>query len=533
MKSQVRIHCAESVCIDYDLCVTCFSQAKHSKEHNPRTHSFNVIEQHSVPIFTDDWGADEELLLLQGAETYGLGSWADIADHIGGYRTKEEVKAHYSSTYIESSNFPLPELADPKDTGGLEKISRDEFLEGKKRRVERRKEEVKALALAPPKQAYKSSVPACHEVAGYMPARLDFETEYANDAEEAVQNMQFEPGDGKNQETGELEPETELKMTVMDIYNERLTQRVEYKRVIFEHKLLQCKRIMAEDKQRIKEERDLLNKAKPLVKIINRADHQAFTDGLVEELNLRTAIGQLQEWRSMGIATLKTGARYEADKLQRQAAQKMQNMGQFDRLAGVNKPKCAPPETKSQTASGYVAPVFREPKVEPKVKPKVEPKLEADLAGGATASPILSLTNGFHHGGGADGATSDTAPLPSGSSQYPAPSHLPLTNGLSNNTLPLRTRFPMTPIPNISPLDLNDENAPDLCLLSEEERELCSVIRVRPRPYLVMKDQILRAAVGQGGSMKKKTCREICRIDTNKASRIHEFFVWQGWLGKG
>jgi len=68
-----------------------------------------------------------------------------------------------------------------------------------------------------------------------MPGRLEFETEHANEAEEAVQHMQFDPGDGINPKTGELEPEMELKMTVMDIYNSRLTQRAERKKVIFEH----------------------------------------------------------------------------------------------------------------------------------------------------------------------------------------------------------------------------------------------------------------------------------------------------------
>ncbi|KAG9541715.1 hypothetical protein KCU60_g22907, partial [Aureobasidium melanogenum] len=107
----VRIRCADDDCSNYDLCVPCFGEGKSSGKHDPATHSFQVIEQHSIPIYVEDWGADEELLLLEGAETYGLGSWADIADHIGGYRTKDEVRDHYIETYINSSKFPLPERA--------------------------------------------------------------------------------------------------------------------------------------------------------------------------------------------------------------------------------------------------------------------------------------------------------------------------------------------------------------------------------------------------------------------------------------
>lgn len=38
---------------------------------------------------------------------YGLGNWADIAEHVGG-RTKEECYEHYMRTYIESPDYPLP-----------------------------------------------------------------------------------------------------------------------------------------------------------------------------------------------------------------------------------------------------------------------------------------------------------------------------------------------------------------------------------------------------------------------------------------
>jgi transcriptional adapter 2-alpha len=38
---------------------------------------------------------------------YGLGNWADIAEHVGG-RTKEECHDHYVQTYIQSEQYPLP-----------------------------------------------------------------------------------------------------------------------------------------------------------------------------------------------------------------------------------------------------------------------------------------------------------------------------------------------------------------------------------------------------------------------------------------
>jgi len=260
--------------------VPCFAEGKSSGKHDPATHAYQVIEQHSIPIFTEDWGADEELLLLEGAETYGLGSWADIADHIGGFRNKDEVREHYINTYVNSPLFPLPERASPEDTTLSDEIPRDEFLARKKRRIETRKDAAKNAPPMDPKQKPTSSVPSCHVVQGFMPGRNEFETEYFNEAEEAVQHMQFEPGDGIDPRTGQLEPETELKMTVMDIYNHRLTARLQRKRVIFQHDLLEYRENAAIDKKRTKEERDLYNKMKPFGRMMNKEDFEAFTSGI-------------------------------------------------------------------------------------------------------------------------------------------------------------------------------------------------------------------------------------------------------------
>ncbi|KAI5280147.1 Transcriptional adapter ada2, partial [Ascosphaera aggregata] len=336
----VRINCASPVCQDYDLCVPCFAEGFSSKQHDPRTHPYYVIEQNSVPIFTPDWGADEELLLLEGAEIYGLGSWADIADHIGGYRSKDEVRDHYIETYINSSKFPLPERADPVDTRLQDEISKEEFQARKKRRIEERKEAAKLAQQTPasPKKKPTASVPACHEVQGYMPGRLEFEHEYLNEAEEGVQSMSFEPSSVANlSKDGQLDAEMELKMTVKDIYISRLDERVKRKKIIFEHDLLDYRKNQALEKKKTKEGRELLNKAKPFAQMLNHADFIEFTKALEYEQNLRIAIAQLQEWRNMGIADLKSGEIYEQDKAARLQRQALSHAGQFDRMNAQNR----------------------------------------------------------------------------------------------------------------------------------------------------------------------------------------------------
>ncbi|KAF2801389.1 transcriptional adaptor 2 [Mytilinidion resinicola] len=486
----VRIRCANAACHEYDLCVPCFADGKFSRDHDPKTHSFQVIEQHSIPIFTEDWGADEELALLEGAETYGLGSWADIADHIGGCRMKDEVRQHYIDTYLNSSKFPLPEHASPNDKRLSDAVPREVFQARKKRRIEDRKEDARNAPPATPKQKPTASVPACHEVQGYMPGRLEFETEYFNEAEEAVQHMQFDPGDGVNQRTGETEPEMELKMTVMDIYNSRLDARVERKKIIFEHKLLEYKKNALADKKRTKEERELMNKAKPFARMMKHEDFKSFCEGLEYEHNLRQAIGCLQEWRQLQIGDLKSGEKYEQEKQLRQS--RGPPVGQFDRLAASRISKPTPPiETPSATTA------------------LTSPGLALRLNNGlSTPPPDRVLPNGTNGVNGTNG----------------------LTNGVG--MAHVKPKFSIQALPNTVPLKFGKENQADLHLLTPEEQEVCSMLRIMPKPYMVIKEAMLREALKQGGSMKRKMAREVCKIDANKCGKLFDFFVYSGWISK-
>ena len=419
---QVRIHCVDPACKDYDLCVTCFSNGEKSHQHKPESHCFQVVEQHSVPIFTDDWGADEEALLLEGAETYGLGSWADIADHIGGYREKDEVRDHYINTYINSSQFPLPEHASPADRRLAEEWPREKFQARKKRRIEERKDAAKDAPPAPPKKKPTSSVPACHEVQGYMPGRLEFEVEHLNDAEEAVQHMQFEVGEGIPLPSGELDPETVLKMTVMDMYNSKLDARVERKRFIFEHELLENRRNTAFERKKTKEERDLYNKLKPFARVMGKQDFDTFSQDLEKELNLRVAISQLQEWRSLKIADCQTGQKYENEKAMRAARIAASN--NYERFATNSRP---PKDFKNQIE---------------------------------TNSSVTALTSGelpFR--------ISETQPANEKTEKTPLADGSGNANA-ANNPLAAqqRPKFSMAPLPNniSGPLKLTNENSPDL-----------------------------------------------------------------------
>jgi transcriptional adapter 2-alpha len=495
--STVRISCGDPACREYDLCVPCFGEGKKSKNHDPQTHAFHVVEQNSIPIYKEDWGADEELLLLEGSERYGLGSWADVAEHIGGYREKDEVRDHYIDTYVDSSLFPLPDLADPADTALFDEIPKETFQARKKQRIEERTEAAKTAPPATPKQKPTASVPACHEVQGFMPGRLEFETEFANDAEEAVQHMSFEPGDGIDPVTGQMDEETHLKMTVFDIYNSRLMSRTERKRIIFEHNLLDYKKNQLLEKKRTKEEKDILHKAKPFARMMNRKDFETFNNDLLLEHNLRVAITQLQEWKQMGVKDLKEGEKYEHDKLLR--AQRNQPQGQFDRMPQIPKKGQQQQQPDGPTeASKFTTPTLPE---RFQKKPRTVPVF-------ADSKPVVE--NDF------DKMFAETTGTDT-------PSQKP------------KIRYVVQPLNGVTPWKLEEDKsvAPDLQLLSEEEIQLCNAVHVRPKPYIALKEGLLREALKQGGSLKRKEAKAVCKIESQKASKIYDFMIHSGWITKG
>lgn len=287
----MRVSCAE--CLEYDLCVPCFSQGLSSGNHRPY-HDYRIIETNSYPILCSDWGADEEHALIKGLQTLGLGNWQEIADNIGS-RDKNEVQEHYVKYYLNSEYYPIPDIT--RDIND----SQEDFLAERKLRIERFREKPLQLPRKP-----LASVPSCHEVQGFMPGRLEFETEFENDAEGPVKDMSFDSDD---------QPlEIELKLAVLDIYNSRLTIRNERKRLLLENNLLDYRRLQSIDKKRSKEAKDLYNKIKAFARVMKPQDFEEFSKDILQELNCRTKIAQLQEWRSNGITTIEAGHKYERDK---------------------------------------------------------------------------------------------------------------------------------------------------------------------------------------------------------------------------
>ena len=59
-------------------------------------------------------------------------------------------------------------------------------------------------------------------------------------------------------------------------------------------------------------------------------------------------------------------------------------------------------------------------------------------------------------------------------------------------------------------------------LLTDQEKQLCSELRILPKPYLFVKQTILRESARRGGQLQRREVRAMFRIDANKVNRIFD-----------
>lgn len=296
----VLIQCAE--CDDLDLCVECFGAGVELSQHKA-THAYRVLRPLDFPVYVPDWRADEELLLIEGCEQSGLGNWKDIAEHIG---SKDPVacEQHYLHVYINWSGPPRPNpqlLLPATERPAILMPSRVAAVTTK-----RSKKDADTDPVHEPTPAALQSVPANHEITGYMPGRQEFETENENDAELALKDLQFSEDDTSF--------DINLKLAMLDIYSGVLDRRLARRRFVIDHGLLEFRRQQTTDKMRSKEDRDIFQQIKPYARFMTAATFDRLLSGLVREEELRRKNQMLQEYRRHGLRTFAEVARFEAEK---------------------------------------------------------------------------------------------------------------------------------------------------------------------------------------------------------------------------
>ncbi|EOA30269.1 hypothetical protein CARUB_v10013390mg [Capsella rubella] len=353
----VRFKCA--VCMDFDLCVECFSVGVELNRHK-NSHPYRVMDNLSFPLVTSDWNADEEILLLEAIATYGFGNWKEVADHVGS-KTKTECIDHFNSAYMQSPCFPLPDLSRTfgkskeellamskehavkteipalvrlspkeelpmpaeirhKDLGKEDAIDQPlSALAGvkKKGNVPQAKDITKLEAAK--QQSDRSvgekklrlpgeKVPLVTELYGYNLKREEFEIEHDNDAEQLLADMEFKDSD--------TDAEREQKLQVLHIYSKRLDERKRRKEFVLERNLLYPDQY---EMSLSAEEKKIYKSCKVFARFHSKEEHEELIKKVIEEHQILRRIQDLQEAKTAGCKTSSEANRFIEEKRKKEA----------------------------------------------------------------------------------------------------------------------------------------------------------------------------------------------------------------------
>ncbi|XP_044461490.1 transcriptional adapter ADA2b-like isoform X1 [Mangifera indica] len=337
---KIRIKCA--VCPDFDLCIECFSVGAEVTPHKSN-HPYRVMDNLSFPLICPDWNADDEILLLEGIEMYGLGNWTEVAEHVG-TKTKEHCIEHYNSVYMNSPFFPLPDMSHVVGKNRKELLAmakghsedkKGSTMIGELTLKEESPFSPSRVKLEEPHQGGPSGRlisgsnaepqmersfkgkklmlsandgPSLVELSCYNPKRQEFDPEYDNDAEQLLAEMEFKDTDS--------EEERELKLRVLHIYSKRLDERKRRKDFILERNLLYPNPF---EKDLSPEERAICRRYDVFMRFHSKEEHEELLQTVIAEHRTLKRLQELKEAQASGCRTSTEADRYLDLKRKREA----------------------------------------------------------------------------------------------------------------------------------------------------------------------------------------------------------------------
>ncbi|XP_042520592.1 transcriptional adapter ADA2-like isoform X2 [Macadamia integrifolia] len=331
ISGKIRIKCVK--CPDFDLCVECFSVGSEVTPHRSN-HPYRVMDNLSFPLICPDWNADEEILLLEGIEMYGMGNWAEVAEHVG-TKTKAQCIDHYTTVYVNSPCFPLPDMShvvgkNRKELLAMAKghaegrkgfpvfgeitLKEDSTFSPSRVKIEDMSKEAPTgsqvdRSVGGKKPKFLSDEgPTMTELSGYNPKRHEFDPEYDNDAEQSLAEMEFKDTD--------TEADRQLKLRVLHIYSKRLDERKRRKDFILERNLLYPNPL---EKELSLEEREMYERYKVFMRFHSKEKHEELIRTIIEEHRTQKRIQDLQEARAAGCQTPSEADRFIEQKRKKEA----------------------------------------------------------------------------------------------------------------------------------------------------------------------------------------------------------------------
>lgn len=519
---------------EVDLCVECFSSGVSFNSHSPH-HPYRILNPLDFPVYHKDWRADEELLLLEAIESLGLGNWEDLSEQLGNRFSPEDCKKHYIDVYLRrSKDHPqAPGSFLPAKRGDFSKTVHEENSEFKTEPKSEYKSEPSPTPTTNKKSKTEAtaaktptpqSIPANHEIVGYMPGRGgDCEVETENEAESSIKDLQFFRTDRPTDRTA--------KLSLLEIYSSVLDRREAKHAFIRSHKLHHYRRQQALDRARSKEEREVHQMIRPLAPHIDAKYYQLLVEGLLVEKDIRTQIERLQSLREVGCRTQKDARECESEKrtldhFLRQAAQTTMGLnGNFVGGGGIGSIGIGSGSTTTTTTTTSSSATSGTSSVG-----SGDAILNYSSFDKETPHPLptpIRVGGGSNNGGGGDGNINDGDDISN-------------TRNITNSSPQhqhQQTSLPPLNAGRKASTPLNISHAEGVELLSEKERHICSILRLYPNLYLSIKDTLIKEYIKQGGGveggtggLKRAQARAAVKIDVNKTSKLYDFFVAAGWI---
>ncbi len=356
----------------------------------------------------------------------GFGNWSEIAKQMQ-TKNSEECLQHYLQYYVNDPHEDMPAMPDARP----DSVSHNSIPL------------VLKFCDNPPRPLPHTDMAL--ELAGYMPGRGDFNTEYDDFAETLIKDVEF---DGDDDDDGNEELLTELKLAALDIFYTRLKERHYRKRIIRRHGLINVTRDVASISYG-KNERQLRESLRVFTRLLSPENNEMFIQGVLLQQNLMKQVTALQGYRRAGLKHKRDAPMYKKLLLARNDGKAKRNL-QNDVLYHSDVPMSCQLWLHRQFQSD--------------VNKKVLP--------GVSALQLIS--------------------------RKPA-----------------------------APLDLS--GTPGVEQLTEEEKDLCSQIRLLPLQYVTHKNTMKRECQ-RLGSLKLQQARPLIKIDVNKTKKLYDFFMSKGWI---
>ncbi|KAK3022473.1 hypothetical protein RJ639_046348 [Escallonia herrerae] len=513
ISGKIRIKCV--MCSDFDLCVECFSVGAEVHPHKSN-HPYRVMDNLSFPLISPDWNADEEILILEGIEMYGMGNWTEVAEHVG-TKSKSQCIDHYNTIYMNSPCFPLPDmshvmgknreelLAMAREHGETNKgystlgeVTTKEvspFSTGIKGEDQRKEAPVgrSSSSLTSGSSSVNTSTGAVKRASNIVPikdGRDDIKVEgrimVSDSANRSIgekkpkisadegpsltelsgynskrQEFEIEYDNDAEQLLADMEfkdtdtnIERELKLRVLRIYSKRLDERKRRKDFILERNLLHPDPF---EKDLSPEEREICRRYRVFMRFHSKEEHDELLKTVIEEHRIMTRIQELQEARAGGCRTSAEGEVYIQRKRKREAEENACRMRENSQVG---------PNGKFMQRTN-----------------NLKGELESSPQGGVRGSTVLDSA-------GKDSSTG--APAISSSSE-----HWDVTGFFGAD------------------------------LLSEAEKQLCGAIKILPAHYLNML-HTMSVEILNGNITKKSDAHGLFGVDPSKVDRVYDMLVKKG-----